>query len=306
MIDLRRLAVFKAVFDHGSITGAASALGYSPSAVSQNITTLERETKLELFQKSGRGIRPTHAGEVLAAQAEIVLDQMRQTEEALAAVRTGRAGRMRVAAFATAGGSMVPHALADFTRRHPGVKCELVIAETDEALTRLTTGQSEVAVIAVEAPVVEDEKTISYHSLLEDPYRVVLPSTHPLAGKTVLDLAALSDEAWIATASARCNCLPTITEACARAGFSPRFAIEADEFATALGFVAAGIGVAIVPTLALGSLPVGVSIHTIAGRIEPKRYVYAVTRTADLQHPVVASMLTAMDSSAGSILRAVA
>ena len=306
MIDTRRLSVFKAVFDQGSITGAASALGYSPSAVSQSISTLEHEAKVALFEKSGRGIRPTQAGEMLAEHAEAILEQLRHTEDALAAFRSGRAGRIRVAAFATAGASLVPHALADFTHRHPGVRCELQIAETDDALHRLNTGQIEVAVIAEETPMTTKAKTPIYHSLLEDSYRIVLPRAHPLSDKASINLSLLEEEAWVATASARCNCLPTINEACARAGFAPRFAIEADEFATALGFVAASMGVAMVPMLALGSPPPGVSVHRIAGQNEPKRHVYAATRSQDSEQQVIKSLLAALDLSAGSFLRAVA
>ncbi|MFN2595360.1 MAG: LysR family transcriptional regulator [Actinomycetota bacterium] len=303
MIDVRRLVVFKAVFDHGSITGAASALGYSPSAISQNISALERESGIELFRKSGRGIRSTEAGDLLATHAEVVLEQVREAEEALEKLRSGRAGRMRVAAFATAGASVVPQALADFTQRHPGVKSELVIAETGDALQRLEMGHIEVAVIAVKTPITVESGSITYHPLLEDPYRIALPETHPHASHRAINLVELREYAWVATASARCNCLPTITESCARAGFTPRFSIEADEFATTLGFVAAGLGVAMVPLLALGSLPPGVSVHRLAASDEPKRYVYAATRSKDSQQLTVASMLSALEQSAGSFLR---
>lgn len=305
-LDARRLRVFKAVFDHGSITAAAAALGYSPSAVSQSISTLEREAKIALFEKSGRGIRPTQAAELLAKHADSVLEDLRQAEEDLTALRSGQAGRMRVAAFATAGAWLVPQALASFTRKHSGVTCQLVIAETDDALNQLDGGQIEVAVVALEAPAIEDAGSRILHPLLEDPYRIVLSPSHPLASQSPIDLGQLQNERWIATASARCNCLPTIIEACARDGFVPRFAIEADEFATTLGFVAAGLGIAMVPELALGFRPPGVSVHQIGQRAEPKRHVYAAARSRDSGQPTIASMLDALDLSAGDFVRMVA
>ncbi len=304
MLDARRLQVLKAVVDTGSVTAASAALGYTASAVSQNIASLERETKTSLFEKVGRGIRPTQAGLLLAEHAGTVVAQLQEAEEALDALRAGQAGRLRLAAFATAGTGLVPKAMARFGESHPGVELQLVMAETDEALIQLRSGLVDLAVITLDDPRAEDEGPgLVYEHLLDDPYHLVLARSHPLAGRQVVDLADLAGDPWIATASARCNCMPTVSSACARAGFTPTFSIEADEFASTVGFVAAGLGVAMVPMLALGSVPESVRIRRIGGE-EPSRRVYAVTRTENSDLLPASAMRQALSLSARTYLRA--
>ena len=305
MLDARRLQVLKVVVEAGSITAAAEALGYTPSAVSQTIAALEREAKAALFEKAGRGIRPTQAGLLLAGHAEAVIAQLREAEEALDALRSGQAGRLRLAAFATAGAALVPRALARFQEAHRAVELDLVMAEPDEALALLRSGHIDLAVIALPGEPDGDGQSLVYTHLLDDPYRVVLPWSHDVAARRVIDLEDLADDPWIATASARCNCLPTVTTACARAGFTPRFAIEADEFATTVGFVAAGLGVAMVPLLALSSVPDSVRICQISDD-EPTRFVYAVMRTQTADQSIVGAMQEALRASAGSYLSSAA
>jgi DNA-binding transcriptional LysR family regulator len=186
------------------------------------------------------------------------------------------------------------------------VELDLSIAETDDALAQLRSARIDLAVIAEHSPVSDDaDLGLSYVQLLDDPYRLVLPRSHPAAAKRSIALDELADESWIATASARCNCLQTVTTACARAGFTPRFAIEADEFATTIGFVAAGLGVAMVPMLALSALPDTVLSRRIRTE-EPVRHVYAGYRKGRADHPLVRTMLDALRVSAGSYLKAVA
>jgi DNA-binding transcriptional LysR family regulator len=306
MLDARRLEVLKAVVDSGSITAAAGRLGYTPSAVSQSVAALERETMTSLFEKAGRGLRPTQAGLLLAERADAVLKQLREAEEALEALRAGQAGRLRVAAFATAGGGLVPRALANFKETHPGVELDLAIAEADEALTQLLSGNTDLAVIALDEPVDDDHKGgLVYTHLLDDPYRLVVPATHRLARRGAIGLQDIAGDPWIATASARCDTMPTVTTACARAGFMPRFAIEADEFATTVGFVAAGLGVAMVPMLALSSIPKDVRVRRLQGD-EPKRHVYSVTRQENSDDPIVGALGEALSRSSGYYLSAVA
>lgn len=303
MLDPRRLQILKAVVETGSVTAASRVLGYSPSAVSQSISSLERETKTLLFEKAGRGIRPTQAALLLAEHATQVSKQLQEAEDALEALRAGQAGRLRLAAFATAGNALVPRAMARFRESQPGVDLDLTIAESPEALAQLRSGQIDVAVIAEERAPSDEVNDLTVHPLLEDPYRVVLPSTHRLAGKRSIELGELEDDPWIATASGRCNNLPTVTSACARAGFVPRFTIEADEYATTIGFVAAGLGVAMVPMLALSSVPEDVRVRK-ARDSEAHRYVYCVTRRENSDVPIVRAMTDALRFSAGAYLRA--
>jgi DNA-binding transcriptional LysR family regulator len=299
MLDPRRLQMLRAVVDTGSIKAAAAVLGYTPSAVSQSISALEREAKTPLFERVGRGIRPTQAGVVLAEHAAAIGAQLEDAERALEALRSGAAGILRIAAFTTAGTSLVPRALATFRDAHPGVELDLAIAETDEALAQLRSDHRDLVVIAEHSPIDDAADDLLYAHLLEDQYRLVLPRSHPAAKRKTVPLEHMADEQWIATASGRCNCLPTVTTACARAGFTPRYAIEADEFATTVGFVAAGLGIALVPMLALSSLPDDVVSRRL--RDAPGRHVYAVTRK-EASHPMIAVLLDALRLSAGSFV----
>jgi DNA-binding transcriptional LysR family regulator len=299
MLDVRRLHVLVAVVDAGSITAAANLLGFTPSAVSQNIAALERATGTVLLEKAGRGVRPTQAGLLLAAHAEAVIARLREAEAALAALRAGQAGRLRLATFATAGATLVPRALARFRAVHGAVELDLTVADTEEAVTGLRAGRLDLAVIALDAAPAEVDEDLVWTHVLGDPFRAVLPRTHPLASRRTIALADLADDSWIVTASEHCYSREVVTSACGGAGFAPRFAIETDEFTTAVGFVNAGLGVALVPLLALGSLPHDVRVRPLRG-CEPVRHIYGVTRHASAEEVTVRAMLEALTESARS------
>lgn len=291
------MQVLAAVVRSGSISAAAQSLGYTASAVSQSVATLEREAGTALLEKAGRGVRPTQAGVLLAEHAEAVVARITEAEAALAALRAGQSGTLRLATFATAGASLVPQALARFRGAHRAVELDLAVVETDEALTGIRSARFDVALIAVEpgSPLPPDDGMAISH-LLDDPYRPVVPRDHHLAARRTLALGDLADEPWVVTASDYCNGRAVITDACARAGFSPSFTIEADEFATAIGFVNAGLGVALLPALALSSLPDGVRVRQLKGEA-PVRRVYAVTRPEAVSQTAVRSMLDALRQS---------
>ena len=293
MLDVRRLRVLRAVVDTGSVTGAAARLAYTPSAISQQLSTLERETGLALVERQGRGLRPTAAGRMLATHATAVLDRLAEAEAALGALRDGATGRVTVAAFSTAGSSLVPVALRDFRRGHPGIAVDVAVAEPDDALERVRSGRCDVAVVTGSG----DLAGLHCRHLLDDPYRVVLPADHPLAGRDRVKLADLASDAWIGTASAPGYCQQQVVDACTAAGFTLRFAVEADEYPATQGYAAAGLGVALVPLLALGAVAAGVVVRRVDGP-EPVRRVAVVTRPALLGTPAVPAMLAAFASAA--------
>jgi DNA-binding transcriptional LysR family regulator len=300
MLDSRRLQVLATVVEAGSITAAANVLGYTASAISQNITALERECGVALLEKAGRGIRPTQAGLLLAEHAEAVVARLQEAEAALKALRAGEAGRLRLAAFSTAGASLVPRAMARFRAIHRAVELDLAVAEDDAALAALRAGRIDLAVVAYDDPWQPEaaEDLVRTH-VLTDPFRVIVPRDHRLAGRRTISLADLAEDPWIATASARCSARAVVVGACADVGVTPRFAIEAEEFATAVGFVGAGLGVTLVPLLALGAVPDTVRVRPVRGR-EPSRSVYAVSRRSNAQDPTVAAMVRALSESARS------
>lgn len=299
MLDVRRLRVLRAVVDTGSVTGAAARLSYTPSAISQQLSTLERETGLALVERQGRGLRATDAGRMLAEHAGAVLDRLTEAEAAIGALRDGRTGRVTVAAFSTAGSSLVPVALRDFRRAHPGIAVDVTVAEPDDAVERVRAGRCDVAVVVG----TRDLAGLHCRHLLDDPYRVVLPADHPLAGRPRVRLADLAADAWIGTASAPGYCQQQVVDACAAAGFTPAYALEADEYPATQGYAAAGLGVALVPRLALGAVAAGVVVRRVDGP-EPVRRVSVVTRPALLATPGVPAMLAAFGSAAASHLAA--
>jgi DNA-binding transcriptional LysR family regulator len=275
--------------------------------VSQHVSALERETGTALLERAGRGIRPTDAGLLLCDHATRVLDALQEAEEALAELRAGHIGRVRLGAFPTAGSSLVPDALAAFQRLHPSISLDLTVAETDEALAGLRSGTLDLVVVV--EPLRPGEVAadgLVRHHLLSDPFRLVLPRDHPLARRRSVELARLAGERWIGVRSCPGYCQQVVEDVCGQAGFRPRYALEADEYPTAQGFVAAGLGVALVPLLALGaSAHPGVAVRQVKDA-RPVREVWAVSRPAIVDQPPVAALLASLREVADRFGRAAA
>ncbi|MFJ5829299.1 LysR family transcriptional regulator [Streptomyces sp. NPDC093089] len=289
MLDVRRMQVLRAVVTSGSVTAAAANLGYTPSAVSQQIAALEKEAGIELLERFGRGVRPTAAGRLLTEHAAVIGRQVAEAETALADLRAGRTGRIAVRYFATAGADLVAPALARFRAEHPGVRVDLRIADG--------TPDEEADVTLVVRPRDGGGDTsragLRLVHLVDDPYRAVLPRGHPLADRrTALDLGALAGEPWVGSERPG-PCLDAVLEACAAAGFAPDVAVECEEYAAAQGFVAAGLGIALIPLLGLGGHHPHVVVRRLRGP-EPVRSIHAAVRESSMALPAVRGLLTAL------------
>ena len=296
VLDMRRLQALHAVVDSGSVKDAAARLGYTPSAISQHITALERETRTVLLEPAGRGIRPTAAGQLLARHAASLLDRMTEAEAALQALTAGQAGTLRLASFATAGAQLIPPALARVRAALPGLEITLRITEREEALSQLRRDMLDLAIIEDHTPQPPDGDGLAYRGLLTDPFRIVLPRGHPLTARRVIHLADTAAEPWI---DIRCEigCCRAATDAAFRhAGFTPRRTVEADEYWPAQGFVAAGLGLALIPALALGVQHDGVTIRRLRRDSQPQRHVIAVTRPAATRTVPIQTMLDALQA----------
>ena len=256
MLDVRRLRALHAVVTAGSVRSAAARLGYTPSAISQHVAALERETGMVLLERVGRGVRPTAAGRLLAEHAAVVLDRLGQAERAVAALKAGEAGRLGLVAFATAGAALVPPALAAMARRAPELEVALHVAEPEAALAMLREGDVDLAVIEAHSLPGEGalDDDLRFEHLVTDPFRLVLPRQHPLARRRVIALEELADDDWIDITCEVSCCRAAADAAFRQAGFSPRRTAQAEDYWPAQGFVAAGLGVALVPALALGVL----------------------------------------------------
>lgn len=295
MLDVRRMQVLRAVVTSGSVTAAATNLGYTPSAVSQQIAALERQAGVPLLERVGRGVRPTAAGRLLTEHAAIISQHVAEAETALADLRAGRTGRLAIRYFATAGAALVPPALAKLRAEYPRVQVDLKLGDHHDQLREVRQGDADLAIIV--SPREEPGDGTRLVHLLDDPYDAVLPKGHHLAAKRVLDLAEMADEPWVNNELSAGPCLERMLEACAAAGFNPNFVVESDDYATAQGFVAAGLGVTLIPRLGLGQRHPGVVVRRVRNP-EPVRSIYAHVRETSLAQPALAGLLDALRDAA--------
>ncbi|WAL68700.1 LysR substrate-binding domain-containing protein [Amycolatopsis cynarae] len=289
MLDVHRLRVFRSVVASQSVQAAAANLGYTPSAVSQHITALQRETGLVLFERAGRGLRATAAGLVLAEQADGILNRLGEAEVVVADLRAGRTGSLSLSYFASAGGAWLPRVVRRLTGEFPRVRLDLALREwlPDDPAERSDLQ------IAVERPDYEAWPGFTAHHLLDDPYVAVLPENHPLAARDEIELAELSSERWVDNDFARGWCRRNLLEACTAAGFRPPFHVEAHDYPTALAFVAAGIGITVLPQLGTTHLPAGTRVVPLV-RPVPVRSILAVVRDAVAHTPPALAALEEM------------
>ncbi|MCU0300276.1 MAG: LysR family transcriptional regulator [Candidatus Nanopelagicales bacterium] len=303
MLSTRLLLVHRAVVREGSLTAAAHDLGYTVSAVSQQLERLEQQAGMALFEKAGRGVRPTEAGLLLADHAERILHEVGEAQDALANLREGRAGRLRVVTFFSAGESLLPEAIAAMRRELPGLHVRPTVDEEAGALRRLRAGEVELVVVV--EPFARgrqpDDDLHRWH-LLDDEYRLLLPAEHPLARRGTVGIDELADEDWVVTAGPIDYVRQTTGAICRRAGFTPRLAAESDEFPVTQGYVAAGIGVALAPLLALRAVRPGVAVRRLQPPPEP-RHIWATTRVPLRDHPPVLRMVEALRAAARGLGR---
>lgn len=294
MLDVRRMQVLRAVVTTGSVTAAATKLGYTPSAVSQQVATLEKEAGIALLERVGRGVQPTAAGRLLTEHAAIIDRQVAEAETALSDLRAGRTGRLALRYFATCGATLVAPALARFRRAHPGVRIDLGMIDPDDPLPEVTQGRADLAIVV--RPHGGSPQGVHLVRLLDDPYRAVLPRGHRLAEQRVIDLSDLADEPWVGSEWPG-PCLDAILEGCAAAGFSPDIAVRSEDYATAQGFVAAGLGVSLIPYMGLANRHPDVVVRRVRNP-EPVRAIHAAVRETSLGQPALDTLLTALRDAA--------
>lgn len=273
-LDVRRLRVLHEVALRGGVTSAAAALHVTPSAVSQQLMQLAREAGCDLVERSGRGVILTPAGQVLAAHAKDILGAVEQATAGLAALRHGVSGVVRVGAFASAAGALVAPAAARAMAKHPDLDVRVIEAEDQQSRLDLRSGTLDVVVLQeydhVPTPPPAD---LDRHEITADPMHLITPVAWNRGSGRLSDL---SDVPWIVSAE-HTPCLRSTLHACRLAGFEPDIRHRAVDFALTLDLVAAGLGAALVPSLALLHVPAAVHVEPL---IEPvtERRIFAVTR----------------------------
>jgi DNA-binding transcriptional LysR family regulator len=297
MLNSNRLNVFREVLAHGSFSDAADALSYSQSAVSQAIATLEGETGAPLIERSRGGVRPTPAGAALAGHIGGILAQMETAEAELAAIAAGHGGRLRAASFPTAGATLMPRAIAGFRASHPGVELTLAEGEPEEIAPRLRAGEFDLALLFEFEGAGERLGTgLRRFELLDDPLHLALRHDHPLARRRKLALEDLREESWVQTAAAS-PCARQVVRSCHAAGFEPSVSFESDDYQTVQGLVAAGVGVALIPQLALSAVREDIRVRAL-DPASPVRKVFAATPRAAAVTPALATMLDVLREAA--------
>jgi DNA-binding transcriptional LysR family regulator len=298
MLSVARLKILREVAHRGSFSAAADALSYTQSAISQQIAALEGEAGMALLERHPRGVTLTAAGQTLVGHAEGILARVDAAESSLAAIAGLRGGRLRVASFPSAGATLMPLAIASFRTSYPDVRLTLVEGEPEAIAPRLRAGELDLALLFEFAgePLALEDGQITRAELLHDPLRLALPDAHPLAAKPRLRLEDLAREAWVQTSSAS-PCARHVVRICHAAGFEPNVAFESDDYQTVQGLVAAGVGVAFIPELALSTVREGIAIRSLSPTPPVRRVLAALPEGARLV-PAAPAMLAILEQAA--------
>jgi DNA-binding transcriptional LysR family regulator len=288
MLDLTRLRVIDAVARHGSVTAAARELHYSQPSVTHHLSRLQAETGAQLLQRVGRGVRLTQAGQLLAARAAEIIGRVDAADAELSAHVGLTAGRVRLAGFSSAIGSLVPPAVAALAGRHPGLQVSLIDTHPPEALELLRTGNIDVAIVFRYDESEAEPAGVRLHHLLDDPVYLLSPD----GGDSLADLR---DATWIAGCD---RCRSHLMAICADEGYEPRIGYTSDDMVVMQALVAEGLGVTTIPGLAL-------RVHRAEGIVASeltgsRRHVYAATYGEPPDPPAIVALLDALAEAAAS------
>lgn len=284
MLDPHRLRVFRAVVGSGSVQAAADNLALTSSAVSQHLSALARETGLVLFQRQGRGITPTPAGYELAAQSEEAMSQWGRLDSVVSDLREGRSGRLVVGYFASAGSAWMPNLVKRLTFEQPDLTVDLVLTEVT---SRNVTPDIDIVTDLPGGPVRPGYRHVP---LASDPYVAVVPRGHVLAARRSVPLAELRAETWVSNDLVGNPGHKILVQACAAAGFTPRFTVQAQDHYSAIQFVAAEVGISVMPRLAARALPPEVTRLRITDPT-PVREIAALVRETGRPNPAAERLL---------------
>ncbi|MGW7416757.1 LysR family transcriptional regulator [Streptomyces sp. NPDC054863] len=292
MLNLERLRTLDALARHGSVSGAAEGLHVTTSAVSQQMAKLEREVGEPLLAKNGRGVRLTEAGRLLAGHAARILSQAERAQSDIEAQRGRVVGDLALAAFPTAARGLVASALAALRDRHPQLRVKMREVEPDAAVRGVVRGDYDLAVVLdwYNKPL-SMPAGLAKRELLEDPADVAMPAGHALAGRDEVDLAEFADDDWVTWAEGE-FCHEWLLLTLRGVGVEPRLAHVAEEHATQLALVEAGLGVCVAPRLGRGPVPDGVSVVPV--RHAMRRHVYVVWRADADRRPSIRAAVEAL------------
>jgi DNA-binding transcriptional LysR family regulator len=302
MLDAHRLRLLSEFAEHGSIAATAAALGYTPSAVSQQLTALEREAGAVLLDRTARSAELTDAGRRLADHGRRILAMIEAAEADLSARAEEPEGRVVVTAFPTAAAAFAP-ALAHSLRVHPGLTLLLRQTQRGEGLRQVRSGGADVALVDDWSGRLAQQQgqqgQLIFHRLIRDPLVLVVPRSHPVASQQRVQLRGLREEAWMVTPEGEPS-RQAVDRLFANAGGAPPVSWEFEGLGTILSLVARGIGIAAVPRLALAAGAGRVAVRELRGAV-PARDVYAVVRASSVRRPTISAVLAALRAGAKNL-----
>ena len=290
MLDIKRLRILREVAAQGSFSAAADALFLSQSAVSQQIATLEKEVGMQLLDRARGGPKLTDAGRVLVGHAEAAIARLDEAERELAAIAGLEGGELRLASFPSASATVLTEAVSVFHGRYPKVRLSIAEAEPEQSLPRLKGGELDLA-LSFDYPSVPNppDRDLELTLLLSESMHLALPKEHPLAERQVVPLAELAEERWLC-GSRPSSCGEVVFRACRDAGFEPQVGFESDDYHVMQGFIAAGLGVTLLPDLALPTMRSELVVRA-TDPPAPNRRIWVETRAEGARSPATDEML---------------
>ena len=294
-LDLHSIRIVRAVAEHGTISGAARALGYSQPAISQHLRRAEARLGVPLVARAGRGVRLTEPGALLARHALTITSALDAASGDLAELMGLAAGTVRVAGFPTASSTLVPQLLQVMRSRHQGITMNFIEAEPPEAIGMLRDGLVDVAITFAypgdRADPHRDDNSLDTEPLFTEPVVLAIPEAHPLAAGEKVALDQLADERWIAGCPL---CRGHLLAACEAVGFAPRIELETDNAVAVLNLVANDLGLALLPRLALATavVPPGAAVRETLPTSD--RSIRVVVQAGATRVPSIAAALTAI------------
>lgn len=292
MLSMDRMRVLHAIAVNGSLNAAAEALHVTNSAVSQQLSKLEREVGQALVERNGRGVRLTDAAHILVEHTGHILSLVHRAEADLEAHRDQVLGSLRLSSIATAARGLAAPALVALREAHPGLRVKLIEQEPDHSVSAVARGETDMAIVVDWAestiPLPKDMMRVP---LMVDTADVALSADHPLAHRSLVDLDEIIGEPWISwIGGSICdNWLHGMLRA---RGVEPDVAHAAEEHQTKLAMIAAGLGVAVMPRLGRGPVPEGVRLVPVQPALV--RQVYVFWRADAARRPAITATVRAL------------
>ncbi|WP_432253907.1 LysR family transcriptional regulator [Streptomyces sp. HNM1019] len=298
MIDLRRLHMLRVVRQQGTVTAAAEALHLTPSAVSHHLRELARELKVPLLEPHGRRVRLTPAGRLLIEHADALLARWEEAQAELESYRAGMTGPLRIAGFTTAISGLIAPAAGRLRHSHPGLLVQVRECDTEQSMDLLVAGEVDLAVVEpIEGGPPPDDARFEQSPLLEEPYVMLVPGGHRLAGAVSVRLEDAAAEDWIVADADTCDHAQRVRMLCAAAGFSPRIVHAATHWSAVWSLVGNGLGVSLIPRLAEGPAGQAVARVPVAGENMPTRRILSCMRRGSRRNPLISLGIGALEEA---------